>query len=68
MLTETQIINLPVKSTKMAIRKSSHYIKREKSNTELSQMIIDPNNSTPPNHFMNGLKTRMNIYYASDDK
>jgi len=28
-------------------------------------MVIDPNNSTPPNHFINNLTSRMSVYYHS---
>lgn len=33
--------------------------------TKLATMGMDPNNSTPPNHFINNLTSRMSVYYAS---
>jgi hypothetical protein len=68
MLTGKQKIDLPVKSTKIVISKIKPYLKRDNSETQLSNMIIDPNNSSPPNDFMDGLKHRMNIYYAVEEK
>ena len=31
--------------------------------TKLATMAMDPNNSTPPNDFINDLKNRMSVYY-----
>ena len=33
--------------------------------TKLATMAMDPNNSTPPNDFINDLKNRMSVYYPS---
>lgn len=30
---------------------------------KLATMVMDPNNSTPPNHFIETLKHRMSVYY-----
>lgn len=33
--------------------------------TKLATMAMDPNNSTPPNDFINDLKNRMSVYYST---
>jgi hypothetical protein len=65
--TPSSPIRLPKTSNESFEERPQHTNKMEKYQLQTTNHIFDPNIiNTPPNEFMNHLKQRISVYYASN--